>query len=578
MTTFQDVRALLLKHRTDYDAAVKGFHWPDPVPFNWALDWFDAGLARDPEAKDRIALWIIDAGHDRETKLSFAALSQSSNQVANFLRAQGLKRGDHLLLLLGNVVPLWETMLAAMKLGVVVIPATTLLTPDELQDRLDRGRARAVVATQDQVGKFAALRSDKLVRIVAGATGKHEGWLPFEQVAEFLEAFTPDGPTKADDPMLLYFTSGTTAKPKLVRHSQRSYPVGHLSTMYWLGLQPGDVHLNISSPGWAKHAWSCFFAPWNAGATVFVVNQPRFDAKGLLATIARCGVTTLCAPPTVWRLFIQERLSDFKVNLREACGAGEPLNPEVIDQVRAAWGLTIRDGYGQTETAAIVGNSPGQTVKVGSMGRPLPGYRVQITDLDGHITKEGEVALVLGADRPAGLMQGYQGEDGKLSGADGALYRSGDVVFADDEGYLTFVGRSDDVFKSSDYRISPFELESVLLEHEQVAEAAVVPSPDPIRLAVPKAYVLLVAGAERTPETALSIFKHLHARLAPFKRIRRIEIVTELPKTISGKIRRVQLRRLEHDNNRNDPLRGREFREDEFPELQTMRTAGSEHH
>jgi acetyl-CoA synthetase len=578
MTTFQDARALLLKHRTDYDAAVKGFHWPDPVPFNWALDWFDAGLARDPEAKDRIALWIIDAGHDRETKLSFAALSQSSNQVANFLRAQGLKRGDHLLLLLGNVVPLWETMLAAMKLGVVVIPATTLLTPDELQDRLDRGRARAVVATQDQVGKFAALRSDKLVRIVAGATGKHDGWLPFEQVAEFPEAFTPDGPTKPDDPMLLYFTSGTTAKPKLVRHSQRSYPVGHLSTMYWLGLQPGDVHLNISSPGWAKHAWSCFFAPWNAGATVFVVNQPRFDAKGLLATIARCGVTTLCAPPTVWRLFIQERLSDFKVNLREACGAGEPLNPEVIDQVRAAWGLTIRDGYGQTETAAIVGNSPGQTVKVGSMGRPLPGYRVQITDLDGHITKEGEVALVLGADRPAGLMQGYQGEDGKLSGADGALYRSGDVVFADDEGYLTFVGRSDDVFKSSDYRISPFELESVLLEHEQVAEAAVVPSPDPIRLAVPKAYVLLVAGAERTPETALSIFKHLHARLAPFKRIRRIEIVTELPKTISGKIRRVQLRRLEHDNNRNDPLRGREFREDEFPELQTMRTAGSEHH
>jgi acetyl-CoA synthetase len=578
MTTFQDARTFLLKHRTDYDAAVKGFRWPDPVPFNWALDWFDAGLARDPESSDRTALWIVDAGHDRETKLSFAALSRCSNQVANFLRAQGLKRGDHLLLLLGNVVPLWETMLAAMKLGVVVIPATTLLTPDELQDRLDRGRARAVVATQDQIGKFAALRSDDLVRIVVGTTGKHEGWLPFEQAVEFAEDFAPDGPTRADDPMLLYFTSGTTAKPKLVRHSQRSYPVGHLSTMYWLGLQPGDVHLNISSPGWAKHAWSCFFAPWNAGAAVFVVNQPRFDAKGLLATIARCGVTTLCAPPTVWRLFIQERLSDFEVNLREACGAGEPLNPEVIDQVGAAWGMTIRDGYGQTETAAIVGNSPGQAVKVGSMGRPLPGYRVQITDLDGHITKEGEVTLVLGADRPAGLMQGYQGEDGKLSGADGALYRSGDVVFADDEGYLTFVGRSDDVFKSSDYRISPFELESVLLEHEQVAEAAVVPSPDPIRLAVPKAYVLLVAGAERTPATALSIFKHLHTRLAPFKRIRRIELVTELPKTISGKIRRVHLRRLEHDNNRNDPLRGSEFREDEFPELQTMRTAGSEQH
>jgi acetyl-CoA synthetase len=457
-----------------------------------------------------------------------------------------------------------------------VIPATTLLTPDELRDRLDRGRARAVVATQDQLTKFAGLGSDNMVRIVVGATSAHEGWLPFGQAADASETFTPDGPTNADDPMLLYFTSGTTAKPKLVRHSQRSYPVGHLSTMYWLGLQPGDIHLNISSPGWAKHAWSCFFAPWNAGATVFVVNQPRFDAKGLLATIGRCGVTTLCAPPTVWRLFIQEKLSTFKVNLREVCGAGEPLNPEVIDQVQAAWGLTIRDGYGQTETTALAGNSPGQKVKVGSMGRPLPGYRVEITDVDGRPTREGEVTLVLGADRPAGLMQGYQGDDGKLAGADGAIYRSGDVVFADEDGYLTFVGRTDDVFKSSDYRISPFELESVLLEHEAVAEAAVVPSPDPIRLAIPKAYVLLAAGVERTPETALSIFRHLHTRLAPFKRIRKLELVNELPKTISGKIRRVQLRRLEHDGNRSDALRGIEFREEEFPELQKVRAAGSE--
>ena len=575
MTTFQEARAFLLKHRTDYDTAVADFRWPDPVPFNWALDWFDAELARDAASKDRPALWIVDAGSNKETKLSFESLSRRSNQVANFLRAQGLKRGDHLLLLLGNVVPLWETMLAAMKLGVVVIPATTLLTPDELRDRLDRGRAKVVVATQDQVAKFSGIGGEKLIRIVVGASAKHDGWIAYEQSADCPEAFTPDGPTKSDEPMLLYFTSGTTAKPKLVRHSQRSYPVGGLSTMYWLGLQPGDIHLNISSPGWAKHAWSCFFAPWNAGATIFIVNQPRFEAKQLLATIGRCGVTTLCAPPTVWRLFIQERLADFKVSLREVCGAGEPLNPEVIDQVRAAWGLTIRDGYGQTETTALAGNSPGQKVKVGSMGRPLPGYRVQITDIDGHETKEGEVTLVLGDDRPAGLMQGYQGDDGRLSGADGALYRSGDVVFSDDEGYLTFVGRSDDVFKSSDYRISPFELESILLEHDMVAEAAVVPSPDPIRLAIPKAYVLCVSGTEHSGETALSIFKHLHARLAPFKRIRRIELVTELPKTISGKIRRVQLRRLEHDNDRANALRGREFREEDFPELQKMRPAGS---
>ncbi|BAL77476.1 AMP-binding protein [Bradyrhizobium cosmicum] len=570
MTTFQDARAFLLQHRTDYETAVKDFRWPDPVPFNWALDWFDAELAANAESKDRPALWIVDAAQDKQTKLSFAALSRRSNQVADFLRAQGLKRGDHLLLLLGNVVPLWETMLAAMKLGVVVIPATTLLTADELRDRLDRGKAKAVVAAQDQVAKFASLGTENVVRIVVGAGS--DGWLGYDEAAKASESFTPDGPTNADDPMLLYFTSGTTAKPKLVLHSQRSYPVGHLSTMYWIGLKPGDVHLNISSPGWAKHAWSCFFAPWNAGATVFVLNQPRFDAKALLATIGRCGVTTLCAPPTVWRLFIQENLASFKVALREVCGAGEPLNPEVIDQVKAAWGLTIRDGYGQTETTALAGNSPGQKIKVGSMGRPLPGYRVQVSDADGHPAKEGEVTLVLGANRPAGLMQGYQTDDGKLSGAEGALYRSGDVVFEDEDGYLTFVGRSDDVFKSSDYRISPFELESVLLEHELVAEAAVVPSPDPIRLAIPKAFVLLTADAERTGETALSIFQHLHSRLAPFKRIRRLEIVTELPKTISGKIRRVQLRRLERDDDRNDPLRGREFREEDFPELSKTRS------
>src|SRR4051795_1385732 len=218
MTTFKEARAFLLKHRTDYDAAVKGFCWPDPVPFNWALDWFDAELARDPASKDRAALWIVDSGSAREIKLSFGALSRRSNQVANFLRAQGLKRGDHLLLLLGNVVPLWETMLAAMKLGVVVIPATTLLTADELRDRLDRGKAKAVVAAQDQVAKFAGLGDDGLTRIVVGAPSKHDGWLPFEDAASHPESFAPDGPTRADDPMLLYFTSGTTAKPKLVRH------------------------------------------------------------------------------------------------------------------------------------------------------------------------------------------------------------------------------------------------------------------------------------------------------------------------------------------------------------------------
>ncbi len=571
MTTFQDARKFLLANRTDYDKAVAEFRWPDQAQFNWALDWFDAGLASDPESCDRTALWIVDVAGGTDTKVTFAQMSKRSNQTANFLRDLGLKRGDHLLLLLGNVVPLWETMLACMKLGVIVIPATTLLTSEELRDRLDRGKAKVVVAAPDQVAKFDGLGGDGFTRVVVGASQDHKGWRSFNDSEEFPDTFTPDGVTNATDPMLLYFTSGTTAKPKLVLHSHRSYPVGALSTMFWLGLQPGGVHLNISSPGWAKHAWSCFFAPWNAGATIFIANQPRFEAKGLLETLVRCKVTTLCAPPTVWRLLIQEKLADYKISLREVCGAGEPLNPEVIDQVQAAWGMTIRDGYGQTETTALAGNSPGQPVKSGSMGRPMPGYKVKVVDADGNPAKEGEICLVLGDDRPAGLMLGYQGEDGKPKGADGDLYKTGDVAFLDDDDYLTFVGRSDDVFKSSDYRISPFELESVLLEHDAVAEAAVVPTPDPIKLAIPKAYVSLVSGVEPSRDTALSILRYVHAQLAPFKRIRRIELVTELPKTISGKIRRVQLRRLELDDDRNNSLRGLEFREEDLPELKSER-------
>jgi len=498
----------------------------------------------------------------RKQSTSYGSVARLAGRFAAELNARGIQKGDRVLIWGENGAEWVAAFFGCILLGVIAVP-------------IDAGGSQSFArrVSQEVTPKLVTGGQEQLALLEAEMP-----MLSFEDFPEVLRLPPIERPITAlyeNEPVQIVFTSGTTAKPKLVRHSQRSYPVGGLSTMYWLGLQPGDIHLNISSPGWAKHAWSCFFAPWNAGATVFVVNQPRFDAKGLLATIGRCGVTTLCAPPTVWRLFIQEKLATFKVSLREVCGAGEPLNPEVIDQVRAAWDLTIRDGYGQTETTALAGNSPGQKVKVGSMGRPLPGYRVQITDSDGHVTKEGEVSLLLGADRPAGLMQGYQGDDGKLSGADGNLYRSGDVVFADDEGYLTFVGRSDDVFKSSDYRISPFELESILLEHEAVAEAAVVPSPDPIRLAIPKAYVLLVSGVARSPATALSIFQHLHTRLAPFKRIRRIELVTELPKTISGKIRRVQLRRLEHSNDRDDTLRGDEYREEEFPELQKLRSAGS---
>ena len=322
------------------------------------------------------------------------------------------------------------------------------------------------------------------------------GWSRFEEAYAEPDAFVPDGETRATDPLLLYFTSGTTAQPKLVLHTHQSYPVGHLSTMYWIGLREGDVHWNISSPGWAKHAWSSTFAPWNAGATVFGYHYARFEPRRALDTIVRCGVTTLCAPPTVWRMLVGEDLGAWPVALREVVGAGEPLNPEVIERVRRAWGLTIRDGYGQTETTAQVGNPPGQPVKPGSMGRPLPGYRIVLLNEAGAEADEGEIVLPLDPP-PLGLMEGYLDDASRSADALRAgVYHTGDVAERDADGYITYVGRADDVFKSSDYRISPFELESALVEHPHVAEAAVVPSPDPVRLSVPKAFVVL-AGRRR---------------------------------------------------------------------------------
>ncbi len=557
-TNFIEARDFLLANREDYERAYRDFRWPVLDRFNWALDYFDPMAA----GNNRPGLWIVDEGGS-ESRLAFAELSERSSRLANYLRGLGVSRGDRLLLMLGNVVPLWECMLAAMKLGAVIIPATTLLSRDDLVDRFARGRVRHVVAGADNAGKFADLPGD-YTRIAVG--GAAPGWHRWEEGYDAPAHFAPDGETRASDPLLLYFTSGTTARPKLVLHSHQSYPVGLLTAMYWLGAKPGDIHMNISSPGWAKHAWSCFFAPWNAGATIFMLNQPRFNAKSLLDTIVRCGVTTFCAPPTVWRMLIQEDLAAWQPSLREVVGAGEPLNPEIIERVRAAWGLTIRDGYGQTETTLQVGNFPGQQVKPGAMGRPAPGYRVRLIDEAGAEREEAELCLALDPP-PLGLMQGYQGEDGRVEPIAGDVYRTGDVATREADGHYVYIGRADDVFKASDYRISPFELESLLIEHPAVAEAAVVPSPDPIRLAVPKAFVALAANQPSTRDTALSIYRHIRAHLAPYKRIRRLEFA-ELPKTISGKIRRVELRTTEAARRAANAARAEaEFWEEDFPDL-----------
>ncbi|WP_040816601.1 AMP-binding protein [Nocardia concava] len=535
---YRAARDGLLSVATDYDAAVREFEWPRLTgEFNWATDWFDA-IARN---NDRPALWIVEE-NGSEQRITFSDMAARSDRVATWLAGLGVGKGDRVMLMLGNQVELWEAMLAVAKLGAVIMPTTGALGPADLTDRIERGAARFVIANHADTGKFDEVPGD-YTRIVVGEPVP--GWHDYAEASTVESAGPFRAVTEVTDPLLVYFTSGTTSKPKMVQHSQISYPVGHLSTMYWIGVRPGDVHLAISAPGWAKHAWSCFFTPWLAEATIFVYNYARFDAAALLDQLRRAEVNTFCAPPTVWRMLIQADLGERPIGLREILGAGEPLNPDVIAQVEKAWGLTIRDGFGQTETTLQVGNTPGQPLKPGSMGRPAPGVPVVLVDpITGALTDEGEICLDLGAT-PVNLMTGYLGDPERNAAVmDGGYYHTGDVASRDSDGYITYIGRTDDVFKSSDYKVSPFELESVLIEHPAVVEAAVVPQPDDTRLAVPKAYVALAAGWEPNGETARAILEYARDHLAPYLRVRRLEF-TELPKTISGKIRRVDLRRRE---------------------------------
>ncbi|MBP2324766.1 acetyl-CoA synthetase [Kibdelosporangium banguiense] len=558
---YRQSRDQLLQLRGEYACAVAEFRWPElGTRFNWAVDWFDAVAS----GNNRQALVVVEEDGST-TERTFAEMSRASDRLASWLTAHGVRKGHPVLLMLGNQVELWEAMLAIMKLGAVIVPTTTALGPADLEDRIALGGVRHVICNAADTDRFDRVPGD-YTRI---SVGEAEGWSNLRAADELEHTSIAHPNTAPGDPLLLYFTSGTTSRPKLVEHTQVSYPAGHMSTMYWLGLRPGDVHLNISAPGWAKHAWSCFFAPWIAEATTVVYNYRRFDAAAMLAQLRRRKVSSFCAPPTVWRMLINAELGERPEALREAVSAGEPLNAEVIEQVRRAWGLTVRDGFGQTETTAQVGNTPGAAVRPGSMGRPLPGIPVVLIDpATGHLvtgTGEGELCIDLSA-RPLPLMTGYRGDaERNVEAMSGGYYHTGDVASRDADGYITYIGRTDDVFKASDYKISPFELESTLIEHPAVAEAAVVPAPDPIRLAVPKAYIALAPGHEPTKETALSILRYAREHLAPYQRVRRIEFY-DLPKTISGKIRRVELRAREQEL-ADGRQANAEWRDDQFPGL-----------
>ncbi len=560
---FFAARELLLR-ATGYDDACARFRWPDLIQFNWALDYFNV-MAEGNTAPALI--WVDETG--TEVRRSYHEMARRSNQVANFFKDQGFEKSDTVLLLMSNSVELYEVFLAAMKTSAVISPASTLLTVADIKDRIRRGNVRHIVAEEafvDRIEGVGDLLKTVRTRIVVGAA--RPGWVPLSNSHGHSELFRPPSPTYATDPCLLYFTSGTTALPKMVLHSHTSYPVGHLMTMFWIGVKPGDVHMNVSAPGWGKHAWSSFFAPWNAGAATLVFHYERFNAAKALDVVARYGVTSLCAPPSAWRRLMLEDFSHRRFALRELLSAGEPLNPEITRRIREATGLTIREGYGQTETVLLIGTFPGMQVAEGAMGRPAPGFRVQTvgpTLLPCAPNEDGQIAVRVMPERPLGILKGYRCDRSRDDEAFiGGWYLTGDVAHADDDGCFRFVGRNDDVFKSSDYRISPFEVESALLTHPAVAEAAVVGSADAVRGLVPKAFVALRPGYAVTPELALDIFRFCRHSMAPYKRPRRIEFMDDLVKTVSGKIKRAELRRYDEDLRQRDTKGPWEFAESDF--------------
>jgi acetyl-CoA synthetase/medium-chain acyl-CoA synthetase len=516
-----------------------------PTDFNWAYDVVDR-WADDPQ--QRAMLWVGPDGSERD--LTFAHFRDQAARVANALEAHGIQRGDRVLLVLPRVVEWWESMLGLIKLGAVAMPGTTLLTPKDLIYRLNISAARCVITDAGGAAKLAAIRSEcPHLELVISVDSADHGAVSYADLLATAVPERPRQPTPANDPCLIYFTSGTVGNPKMVLHTHVSCPLGHaLTGKYWLDLGPNDLHWNLSDTGWAKAAWSSLFGPWNMGAALFVHDgRGKYNPRETLELLQRYPITTFCAAPTIYRLLVLEDLAAYQFShLRSCTSAGEPLNPEVITVWEQATSLTVRDGYGQTETVLLCANLPGEPIKPGSMGRPAPGFTLAAVDDEGQPLppgKEGDLAVLVRPTRPLGLFQEYwQNPNATQAAHRGDWYITGDRAYVDEDGYFWFVGRADDVIISAGYRIGPFEVESALVEHPAVAEAAVVAKPDPARGEIVKAYVVLVPGQTPSAELAHDLQEFVKSITAPYKYPREISFVTELPKTISGKIRRVELR------------------------------------
>ncbi len=536
----------------DYETGRREFTLDVPEHFNFGFDIVDGWATREP---DKLALLSVDANGENPCRLTFRELSLASNRFANVLAGLGLRKGDRVLVMLPRIHEWYEAVLGMIKLGVIPMPTTTQCTAKDIEYRIGKSEASMVVTDAENAEKVeqAAKSCDGLVRLMAVRGRPGDPWLGYEdEVGRAADSRPGVEPSRSDDPMLLYFTSGTVAYPKMVIHTQASYGIGHtITARFWQDLKPSDLHWTISDMGWAKAAWGKLFGQWTMGAAVFLHDaRGRFDPEIALRIIARYGVTTFCAPPTVYRVLVQEDLvKSSPMSLRHCTAAGEPLNPEVMMQWREKTGLDIHDGYGQTETVNLVANYPCVPIRPGSMGKPAPGFEIAVLDEDGLQAGpglEGSIAVRVRPRRPIGLFREYWKDPERTSEVfAGEWYLTGDRAVMDEEGYFWFVGRADDVIISSGYRIGPFEVESALLEHPAVTEAAAVASPDELRGEVVKAFVVLAGGRDGSEQLAKELQEHVKSVTAPYKYPRVIEFVDDLPKTISGKIKRGELKRRE---------------------------------